>query len=94
MHQVHQVLRGGVNAKQVGLGSQLAAIDTIHSTGSLQTTGRTLRLSNFRRWILYGSGCIQVTSCRRSRILGSFENTIYTRAGNFYMDSNGYLSKW
>ena len=46
MHQVQHKLRGGVNAKQVGLGSQFAAIDTIHGTGSLQTTGRTLDVSN------------------------------------------------
>ena len=45
MHQRPTATRGGVNAKQVGLGSQLAAIDTIHSTGSLQTTGRTLDLA-------------------------------------------------
>ena len=34
--------RGGVNSIQVGLGSQLSAIDTIHNPGSMQTTGRTL----------------------------------------------------
>ncbi len=48
VHQHQQHTRGGVNPKQVGLGSQIAAIDTIHGTGSLQTTSRTLRLSNFR----------------------------------------------
>lgn len=37
--------RGGVNAKQVGLGSQLSAIDTIHAGGSLQSTGNTLDLA-------------------------------------------------
>lgn len=36
---------GGTNAKQVGLGSQLAAIDTIHGGGSLQSTGRVLDLA-------------------------------------------------
>jgi flagellar hook protein FlgE len=30
---------GGVNPKQVGLGMNIAAIDTIHTQGSLQTTG-------------------------------------------------------
>src|SRR3989304_8717642 len=30
---------GGVNPKQVGLGMTVAAIDTIHTQGSLQTTG-------------------------------------------------------
>lgn len=36
---------GGRNAQQVGLGSQLAAIDTIHSGGALQSTGRVLDLA-------------------------------------------------
>ena len=30
---------GGMNAKQVGLGGQLATIDTLHGTGSLQVQG-------------------------------------------------------
>src|SRR3954468_1921134 len=33
---------GGVNPKQVGLGSQIAAIDTLHAGGSTQFTGNTL----------------------------------------------------
>ena len=36
--------RGGKNATQVGLGSTLATIDTIHTGSSLQTTGRSLDL--------------------------------------------------
>src|SRR5690625_4842805 len=36
--------RGGVNARQVGLGMQLASIDTIHTQGSLQNTNRELDL--------------------------------------------------
>src|SRR4051812_13296778 len=46
--------RGGVNAKQVGLGAQLSAIDTIHSGGSLQSTGNTLDLG------ISGDGFFQV----------------------------------
>lgn len=68
--------RGGVNAKQVGLGSQVAAIDTIHGTGSLQTTSRVLDLA------LSGDGYFQVTD-------GVGTDISYTRAGNFYLDSNG-----
>ncbi|MEG0486252.1 MAG: flagellar hook-basal body complex protein, partial [Oscillospiraceae bacterium] len=37
---------GGTNAKQVGLGSSLATIDTIHGTGSTQNTGRVLDIAN------------------------------------------------
>lgn len=75
--------RGGVNAKQVGLGSQMAAIDTITGTGSLQTTSRTLDLA------ISGDGYFQVADA--STGLNGFTNTLYTRAGNFYMDKDGYL---
>lgn len=74
--------RGGVNPKQVGLGSQLAAIDTIHGTGALQTTSRTLDLA------ISGDGFFQVAD----GVTGiGFTNTQFTRAGNFYMDREGYL---
>ncbi|WP_438317615.1 flagellar hook-basal body complex protein [Sporosarcina sp. FA9] len=68
--------RGGVNPKQVGLGSQIAAIDTIHTGGSTQFTGNTLDLA------IAGDGFFQVSD-------GS--EMMYTRAGNFYMDSTGDL---
>lgn len=84
--------RGGVNAKQVGLGSQLSAIDTIHTGGSLQTTGSTLDLA------ISGDGFFMVADATvtGSETAGDLEaseysNTLYTRAGNFYMDNNGYL---
>jgi flagellar hook protein FlgE len=64
--------RGGVNAKQVGLGSQLSTIDTIHTQGSLQTTGRPLDLS------ISGDGYF---------VVGEGATQFYTRAGNFYLDS-------
>lgn len=67
---------GGVNPKQVGLGSQLAAIDTIHTQGSLQTTGRPLDIA------ISGDGFFALTD-------GT--NTYYTRAGNFYIDKDGSL---
>lgn len=76
--------RGGVNAKQVGLGSQLAAIDTIHSGGSLQSTGNTLDLA------ISGDGFFQVADSSNANRDG-FVNPLYTRAGNFYMDNEGYL---
>ncbi|MET3656123.1 flagellar hook-basal body complex protein [Sporosarcina psychrophila] len=66
--------RGGVNPKQVGLGSQIAAIDTLHTGGSTQFTGNTLDLA------VAGDGFFQVMQGNE---------TMYTRAGNFYMDSSG-----
>ncbi|MEK4083616.1 flagellar hook-basal body complex protein [Psychrobacillus sp. FSL K6-1415] len=80
--------RGGVNAKQVGLGSQLSAIDTIHAGGSLQSTGNTLDLA------ISGDGFFQVadgTGATATTGPTGYTNYLYTRAGNFYMDESGYL---
>lgn len=68
--------RGGTNPRQVGLGSQIAAIDTIHNQGSLQTTGRTLDLA------ISGDGFFRVNDG---------DTSFYTRAGNFYMSQEGFL---
>ena len=81
---------GGINAKQVGLGSQLAAIDTIHGTGALQTTGRTLDVA------MEGEGFFVVGKYNEAPVgedllFSTFEKVQYTRAGNFYLDSNGVL---
>lgn len=70
--------RGGVNPKQVGLGSQIASIDTIHLGGSTQFTGNTLDLA------LSGDGFFQLQDADGTGL-------VYTRAGNFYLDSEGDL---
>lgn len=72
--QVGGGARGGVNPKQIGLGSQVATIDTIHTPGSPQFTGNTLDLA------IAGDGFFQVQEGTE---------TMYTRAGNFTMDGNG-----
>ncbi|OLN22783.1 flagellar basal body rod protein FlgG [Domibacillus antri] len=77
-------IKGGTNPRQVGLGAQLAAIDTNHTTGSLQTTGRTLDLA------ISGDGFFQVAESANAGRTG-FTNEVFTRAGNFYLDSDGYL---
>ena len=71
--------RGGVNPKQIGLGSQISSVDIIHSGGSLQSTGNTLDLA------LSGDGFFQVADGNASPPT-EFQNIQYTRAGNFYMD--------
>lgn len=78
---------GGVNAKQVGLGAQLAAIDTVMGSGSLQTTGRTLDLA------IEGEGFFVVGKVPGTddSLIGNIDEPLYTRAGNFYMDSQGFL---
>lgn len=69
-------LRGGVNPKQVGLGSTLSTIDTISTQGSIQSTNRPLDLA------ISGAGYFTVSDG---------PNTYYTRAGNFYLDESGDL---
>lgn len=80
--------RGGVNPKQVGLGAQLGAIDTIHAGGSTQFTGNTLDLA------IEGDGFFVVADGVGGTTTSgptSFSNEMFTRAGNFYMDNDGYL---
>jgi len=72
--------RGGTNPKQVGLGGQLSAIDTIHTQGSLQTTARPLDLS------ISGDGFFFVQDGT-----GATTNEYLTRAGNFYLDKTGQI---
>jgi flagellar hook protein FlgE len=67
---------GGKNPKQVGLGATLATIDTVDIQGSLQTTGRVLDVG------INGDGYF---------VVAQGNNTLYTRAGNFYLDANGTL---
>ncbi|KWW11048.1 MULTISPECIES: flagellar hook protein FlgE [Peribacillus] len=68
--------KGGTNSKQIGLGSTIATIDTIHTQSSLQTTGRDLDLG------ISGDGYF---------VVKQGDALSYTRAGNFYLDDNGTL---
>ncbi|WP_078554667.1 flagellar basal body rod protein FlgG [Bacillus alkalicellulosilyticus] len=70
-------VRGGMNPRQVGLGSAVATVDTIGTQGSLQTTGRPLDLG------ISGDGLFEVRDLEG--------NSYYTRAGNFYLDQNGSI---
>ncbi|HEY4601561.1 MAG TPA: flagellar basal body rod protein FlgG [Cerasibacillus sp.] len=81
--------RGGVNPSQVGLGSQLGTIDNVHTQGFRQTTNNPLDFA------IEGDGMFVVAS-------GNIPNDIfadgaddvaihYTRAGNFYLDEDGYI---
>lgn len=69
--------RGGINEKQVGLGSEIASIDTIHTESSLQNTSRPLDLA-----ITNGDGYFVVNDGGQN---------YFTRAGNFYIDETGLL---
>ncbi|WP_374724033.1 flagellar basal body rod protein FlgG [Calidifontibacillus erzurumensis] len=76
--------RGGVNPKQVGLGAQLATIDMVDTQGSLQTTGRVLDLG------ISGDGFF-VVALKGSNDEPDLTTVKLTRAGNFYLDKDGYL---
>ena len=67
---------GGVNPKEVGLCMNVASIDTIHTQGSLQTTGIQTDIA------IQGNGFF---------VMKSGEKTYFTRAGTFGVDSEGTL---
>lgn len=68
--------RGGVNPKQVGLGSQLSAIETVDTPGSIQTTDRGMDVA------IQGDGYL---------IVRDGDVVKYTRVGNLYFDHGGNL---
>ena len=70
---------GGVNAKQVGLGVTVSAIDTIHTPGSAMTTNVVTDLR------IDGDGFFIVAPSTEG------ETRYLTRAGNFTLDANRQL---
>jgi flagellar hook protein FlgE len=67
---------GGVNPQQVGLGMQVASIDTIHTQGALQSTGVMTDVS------IQGNGFF---------ILKDGDKRYFTRDGAFGLDQDGRL---
>ncbi|SEN58699.1 flagellar hook protein FlgE [Amphibacillus marinus] len=81
-------IRGGVNAQQVGLGSQIGSIDNIHTQGNRQTTNRALDLALegdgmfvFATGIALDANAVDIADV----------NLQYSRAGNLYLDDFGYI---
>jgi flagellar hook protein FlgE len=76
---------GGSNAKQVGLGVQVGAIESNMTTGSTQTTGNPLDVA------ISGKGFFQVDTGdpTKAPVPGSI---MYTRAGNLTLNPQGYLT--
>lgn len=68
--------RGGTNPQQVGLGVTINTIDTIHTQGSSESTGKATDM------MVDGDGMF---------IVADGSNKFYTRAGNFDFDSSGTL---
>ncbi|MBA1333859.1 MAG: Flagellar hook protein FlgE [Firmicutes bacterium] len=68
--------RGGTNPQQVGLGISLASIDTLHTRGSIESTGYPLDLA------IEGNGFFIVSDGAAPK---------FTRAGNFSRDTEGTI---
>jgi flagellar hook protein FlgE len=75
---------GGANAKQVGLGVQVGSIDNLMTSGSMQSTGNPLDLA------VQGEGFFQVDTGDPTAT-PTASSIQYTRAGNFTLNSAGYL---
>jgi flagellar hook protein FlgE len=69
--------KGGINPIQVGLGSKIASIDTIHTPGSPMTTnvGTDLAIDGDAFFVVNGNS----------------GESYLTKAGNFTLDANGNL---
>ena len=68
--------QGGMNPIQIGLGVQTGSVDSIMNQGNLQSTNKPTDVA------IQGDGFFQVAD-------GT--NTLYTRDGNFAIDSTGKL---
>ncbi len=74
---------GGMNPSQVGLGMSVQSIDTIVEPGGIARTDRPLDFT------IEGEGYFVVRKCDEN---GDATGPVYyTRAGNFYLDDQGYL---
>ncbi|MGP4072243.1 flagellar basal body rod protein FlgG [Piscibacillus sp. B03] len=83
-------IRGGQNPMQVGLGTTTGSIDNIHTQGNTQTTNRPLDLS------IEGDGMFvvgnkTVSDAATDNIDLDQDDISFTRAGNFYLDDDGYI---
>lgn len=93
---------GGTNPRQVGLGVQLAGIDTTTSTGSMQPTSRPLDAAiDGPGYFVVGTGAvpdgdnataqITVTDDANHNMSSSGITTSFTRDGSFTLDTQGSL---
>ncbi|WP_411679143.1 flagellar hook-basal body complex protein [Clostridium thailandense] len=94
---------GGVNGKQVGLGVQLAGIDTTTSTGSMQPTSRNLDFAiDGTGYFVVGTGVVPGDSTSTTENVIGIDPTThtttnygvtpqFTRDGSFTRDTQGNL---
>jgi flagellar hook protein FlgE len=79
--------QGGSNPAQVGLGTQVGSIDTLMSSGALQSTGNALDVA------IQGEGWFRIAQATVSGTTATLTagTQQYTRAGNFSRNDQGYL---
>lgn len=93
--------QGGINGQQVGLGVQLASIDTVMTQGMLQPTGRSLDLALDGGGFfmvskgpeVFGDNTLEVSHKAGAHTLSSNNGSemMYSRAGTFILDQSGNL---
>jgi flagellar hook protein FlgE len=77
---------GGSNPAQVGLGVGLGSIDNLMSGGAVQTTGNPLDVA------ISGEGFFQIAEGNPTTANSPLTPSSYTRAGNFSVSNQGYLT--
>jgi flagellar hook protein FlgE len=77
---------GGSNAAQVGLGVGLGSVDNLMTTGAVQTTGNPYDVA------IQNDGFFEIGTGAPSGPASAITPTAYTRAGNFTVNSQGYLT--
>ena len=76
---------GGMNPAQVGLGVMLGSIDKVHTQGAAMTTMVTTDL------MIQGDGYFMIAERDPETGQINTDTIRYTRAGNFFFDTEGYL---
>lgn len=75
--------RGGTNPQQVGLGTNVGAVNVYHTQGATQRTDNTTDL------MIDGNGYFIISPAASPG--SAAQNRFYTRAGNFSVDRLGFL---
>ena len=88
--------QGGVNPKQVGLGVQVAGIDTMVGQGMMQPTSRNLDVAmDGEGYLIVASGSIDGVIPVESNIMSAQTDNIlsvsFTRDGALTLDNEGHL---
>ncbi len=87
--------KGGTNAKQVGLGAQLASINKMMGQGNALSTGRSLDVCvDGDGYIMLAKGPITgaiTVDSNNAPSGGTMQETLYTRDGNLTLDKDGNL---